>query len=279
MLFRTNTNSIDSVMMQHILQKRLFVRTLSNAHASTANPLIGVLAWECDNGMQHMRGNIMNPNTFAFGNEIKYYKMDGINRETIVFDPLKTKTQTLNKYITKILEMQNDDNVRAVTTNCGFNALFQSELQRCQDIKIPILTSSILQIPFIIDIIPTNSKICVITANSQTLTNDHFRNCHISNEIIENRLLTYGIENVPEYKRRLTLKDDELLDEKLFISQTVDFIDEIIIQQCNQGINIGAILMECTDLPPVSPIIRKKHNIPVFDVVTMLNTTYQTMAN
>jgi Asp/Glu/hydantoin racemase len=39
----------------------------------------------------------------------------------------------------------------------------------------------------------------------------------------------------------------------------------------------GALVIECTDLPPFAHLIQEKIHIPVFDIVTLTNMVYETL--
>jgi hypothetical protein len=40
---------------------------------------------------------------------------------------------------------------------------------------------------------------------------------------------------------------------------------------------MGALVIECTDLPPFAHLIQQKINIPVFDIVTLTNMVYESL--
>jgi aspartate/glutamate racemase len=42
-----------------------------------------------------------------------------------------------------------------------------------------------------------------------------------------------------------------------------------------QNPDIGAIVLECTDMSYFAPLIQQKVNLPVFDIVTLTNMVYQ----
>ena len=58
--------------------------------------------------------------------------------------------------------------------------------------------------------------------------------------------------------------------EKQVLSVVEDMID------CNP--TIGAIVLECTDLPPFSAAIRKLSGLPVFDIVTLADMIFEAIA-
>ena len=46
----------------------------------------------------------------------------------------------------------------------------------------------------------------------------------------------------------------------------------------NENPEIGAIVLECTDLPPCAPAIRASTGLAVFDIVTLLKMVYDAIS-
>ena len=67
-----------------------------------------------------------------------------------------------------------EEGIQAITTSCGFNAVFQTELSKA--VPVPVFTSALLQIPFIKNLIG-DRPIGVLTANGKALTRKHFTAC------------------------------------------------------------------------------------------------------
>jgi hypothetical protein len=74
-----------------------------------------------------------------------------------------------------------------------------------------------------------------------------------------------GIENTGEFLKRN--EEDPEVDPAKFVAQVVGTAEEL----CRRYPRIGAIVLECTDLPPCSEAIRNKLGLPVFDIVTLAN--------
>ena len=145
------------------------------------------------------------------------------------------------------------EGVRAITTSCGFNAIFQEALANAVD--IPVFTSSLLQVPFAQALVGRDRAVGVITASASSLSEKHLRACGITDEM---HPIVMGLENAPEWSKIFDHPDD---------SFDMDLVTEEILNVARQGVKdhpeIGAIVLECTDLPPFARRIREELDIPV----------------
>ena len=152
------------------------------------------------------------------------------------------------------------EGVRAITTSCGFNAIFQEALANAVD--IPVFTSSLLQVPFAQALVGRDRAVGVITASASSLSEKHLRACGITDEM---HPIVMGLENAPEWSKIFDHPDD---------SFDMDLVTEEILNVARQGVKdhpeIGAIVLECTDLPPFARRIREELDIPVFDFNSMI---------
>jgi len=231
--------------------------------ATSKAPLIGILRWEegcVPRGLmqlEELRGNSTNPETFEF--PVKYAFVKGANVHTILENPCPKVLQTM---ISEARKME-EQGVRAITTSCGFNAIFQREL--ADAVNIPVFTSSLMQIPFVQNILSKQRTVGVITARKSALTAKHLQNAGIQNQ---DSIYVEGLEETEWKKIHLTP------DEDLDVAQVKQDIIQLACSMMEKS-DIGAFVLECTDLPPFAEAIRKTTGRPVFDFVTLTNYAYQ----
>src|SRR4030042_4988492 len=133
-------------------------------------------------------GNVGNASSFPFPVRYKVIKEASIERL------LKKRDQKLLKpFIDSAIELQ-EEGVKGITGACGFMALFQREV--AQALEVPVFLSSLLQIPFIYQTLRRNQKIGIITADSASLTAEHFTAVRVAPEI---PLVIAGMENQKEF--------------------------------------------------------------------------------
>ena len=102
------------------------------------------------------------------------------------------------------------DGVKAITTSCGFNAVFQRELASALD--VPVFTSSLLQVPFVQQIVGERGEVAVITAHKAALKPGHLEAVGITKT---EGLHVFGLEECPEWGKMFTDFDAELDLEKI----------------------------------------------------------------
>ena len=65
-----------------------------------------------------------------------------------------------------------------------------------------------------------------------------------------------------------------MLDGEKFVREIVDHAGGLI----ERHPEVGTFVLECTDLPPASAVIRERTGLPVFDIATLINMVYEAVA-
>ena len=95
--------------------------------------------------------------------------------------------------------------VKAITTSCGFNAIFQQQL--AEAVSVPVFTSSLLQVPLVQRIHDPKSEICILTANARALRPEHLSSVGIERT---DGLHIVGLEQCREWMRMFAEADAEI---------------------------------------------------------------------
>ena len=145
-----------------------------------------------------------------------------------------------------------------ITTNCGFLSLFQEEMANA--VNVPVATSSLMQTQMVQSLLPKNKKVGILTIHKPSLTEKHLKaaNVPLDTPIV-------GTENVKEFTR-VILNDEMEMDVDLARQDHLDAVEELMKKHSN----IGAIVMECTNMSPFAADVRKKFNVPVFNIYTFI---------
>ncbi len=237
---------------------------MTKIDVSLKTPLIGILCWEegCNPRglvqLEKLSGNSTNPETFAF--PVKYSRIKGANIHTILENPCQ---ETLQSMIDEAQKME-EQGIKAITTSCGFNAVFQRELS--DSVSIPVFTSSLMQVPLVKHMLTKQQSVGIITAKKLALSQKHLENAGITKQM---PIQVQGLEDGFEWNKIFSSPEEDI------DISTVE--NEVVSSACSMMKRsvIGAFVLECTDLPPFSNAIRKATGLPVFDFVTLTNFVYQ----
>ena len=143
---------------------------------------IAILRWESGHvpqglmQLEQLPGNSTNLASYPF--PVKLVEVKGANTDTVILHP----SQKLLEDMIQLAKELEKEGVRAITTSCGFNAIFQEALANAVD--IPVFTSSLLQVPFAQALVGRDRAVGVITASASSLSEKHLRACGITDEML-----------------------------------------------------------------------------------------------
>jgi len=87
------------------------------------------------------------------------------------------------------------EGVRAITSSCGFTAMFQREL--VEAVNIPVFASSLLLVPLISRMLKIKQRVGIVTADARFLTKRHFDGVGIDSD----KVIIAGMKEVMSLKR------------------------------------------------------------------------------
>lgn len=216
---------------------------------------IGVLMLET--GLQRIPGDIGNATTFPF--PVAYKIVHGASPKRICVD---ADPELISAFVQAGQELQRESGVRAITTSCGFCAIFQKEIQAGLD--VPFFSSSLIQAKLVYDFLGPNKKVGILTNEANYLGEPHFKGV--------------GIEHVPKVVYGM---DGTWLGTAFHLNKEIiepDIIRREIVQRAKTMVeenpDVGAIVLECTNMPPYAADIQKAVGLPVFDIVTLTKYVY-----
>ena len=170
----------------------------------------------------------------------------------------------INCYVEACNKLE-DKGCIGIVTSCGFLAQIQDKL--ASRINIPIATSSLLQIPYVLATTSSKNMIGVLTFDSKTLNKNHFNGVGVTDEMMK-RIVVVGCKPNNPLQRIIKFGDPYIakdLEEEL-VQMAVELVKE--------NPNVKAIVLECTNMPPYSKAIQEKVGLPVYDGITMVNWFY-----
>lgn len=149
--------------------------------------------------------------------------------------------------------------VKAITSDCGFMALFQEEV--AEALPVPVMLSSLLQVPFILRMLRRDEKVGILTAQGENLTLRHFQTTGIDPE----RVRVLGMEETENFYGAF-ITETGVLDTEIAGREIVGQARKLVAGDSS----ISAILLECSNMPPYAYAVQQALNLPVFDFNTMI---------
>ncbi len=151
--------------------------------------------------------------------------------------------------------------VRAITSDCGYMIHFQKQVAAA--VSIPVMLSPLLQLPFIQSLLRPDQRVGVVCANAGRLTPDLLT---IAHPHAERAPAVVGLENAPNFRGPI-LDETDTLDSDAIEAEVVEAARRL----CRDNPDVGAILLECSNLPPYASAVQRATGLPVFDFMTMID--------
>ncbi|MDP3548375.1 MAG: aspartate/glutamate racemase family protein [Phreatobacter sp.] len=152
-----------------------------------------------------------------------------------------------------------DLGAEAITTNCGFLSLFQREL--AEAVNVPVATSSLMQVPWVQATLPTGQRVGVITVSRGSLTDAHLDAAGVPRDVP-----VVGTEGGREFFRVLIEAEKTDMDVALAEADIVAAGRDLVARHPE----VGAIVLECTNMPPYAAALREAVGLPVYDIYSMI---------
>ena len=147
----------------------------------------------------------------------------------------------------------------AITTNCGFLSLFQRELAAA--VGVPVATSSLMQVPWVQATLPPGKRVGVVTVSAATLTPKHLEAAGVPLDTP-----VTGTENGREFFRVLIKAEKDDMDVVQAERDVVEAGKELVARNPD----VGAIVLECTNMPPYAAALQAEVGLPVYDIYSMI---------
>lgn len=146
-----------------------------------------------------------------------------------------------------------------ITTNCGFLSLVQDEV--ADAIGVPFASSSLMQVGGVQACLPKGKRVGILTISKGSMTDAHL---NAANVPLDTPIV--GTEGGREFTRGI-LDDEASLD---FAACRLDMLDaaQALVETHK---DIGAIVLECTNMVPYAADVRKLTGLPVYSIYTFVN--------
>lgn len=198
-------------------------------------------------------GHIKYPACFDF--PVMYKTVQGATIDRLIRE---RDPELLKPFIEAAQELEREG-VKAITGSCGFLALHQKALADAVD--IPVFISSLIQVPLVSRMLKSDQKVGVVVANSDALTADHLAGVGIADEPI----VVAGMQHQAQFSEVILRGETNDLDMDLFEQELTSVVEQMLADNPD----VGALVLECTDLSHFAPKLQQRFNLPVFDLTSL----------
>jgi Asp/Glu/hydantoin racemase len=200
-----------------------------------------------------MPGNVVNAYTYDF--PVRMMAVPNLTNDRL----FEADPTIADDIIATAKHMVENEGVRAISSACGFFGNFHNQV--AETVDVPVALSSLVQLPWIKALIKPNQKIGILTANASAMTPELFKSCNIidhSNIVIKDMMQSENFSAVVDMRGHFDngKAKDEVVDTALKLFE--------------EDNDIGAILLECSDMPPYAAAIQAATQLPVFDFITLI---------
>ena len=212
---------------------------------------LGILMLEAN--FPRIPGDMGNALTWPF--PVLYRVVKGASPERVVLD---AAAGLLDDFLAAAQDLV-AQGAEAITTNCGFLSLFQREL--AAHVRVPVATSSLIQVPWVQAILPPKKRVGIIAVSALSLTPRHLEGAGVP---LDTPLV--GTENGREFFRVLILGEKQEMDIAAAAKDILDAGRTLVARYPD----IGAIVLECTNMPPYAHALREVLGLPIYDIYSLV---------
>ena len=212
---------------------------------------LGILLTESN--IVRIPGDVGNPATFPFA--VRCKTVAGLTLQRLI----RGRDRSLRGRILESARELVGEGIWALSTTCGFMILFQRDL--ADVLPVPVLTSSLLQLPFLLCSLGWRSKVGIITADAGSLGREHLKCAGVDGQ----RVVVAGLENMPHFRSAI-LENRVSTDYEAIKKEVLRCAQQLVVSHPQ----VGALLLECANLPPYAPVLQDRLGLPVYDFNTMI---------
>lgn len=146
------------------------------------------------------------------------------------------------------------DGVDGITTNCGFLSVFQRDI--AEAVGVPVATSSLMQTGLVNALLPPGKRAGILTISASTLTPAHLAAAGVPADT------PIGTTEAGREFTRAILGNEMELDVAAAEADNIEAARAMV----DAHPDLGAIVLECTNMVPYAQAIRIATGLPVFSI-------------
>ncbi|KIN62596.1 hypothetical protein Z946_1457 [Sulfitobacter noctilucicola] len=204
-----------------------------------------------DTRFPRILGDVGNPATWPFA--VRYSIVAGATPQAIVCDDVEPFVQSFIAAGRGLI----DEGCTGIATTCGFLALIRPRLVR--ELGVPVAASALEQAGQVVPLLRSDQRLGVLTISADSLTNAHLE-----------------IAGVPNSARIKGMEGSSFAASILGNKATLDIeraraeMVAAAVDLTGTHADVGAIILECTNMVPYAADIARATQRPVYSIYTYL---------
>ena len=159
---------------------------------------------------------------------------------------------------------------KAIAAGCGFLALLQPVLAGA--VRVPVFSSALIQVPLVAAMLRPGQKVGILTAGARSLTERHFNAVGWSASRVPISVIGIEEDEAGDFSRHnLGL----VIDDPTMVPRLEASMVRLARKLVERDPAVGALVFECTNMPPFADAVQRAVNLPVFDIVTLINMVHE----
>jgi len=220
--------------------------------------MLGILT--LDTTFPRIRGDVGCPETFDF--PVKYATVTGADPEHVVH----LGSDAALPHFVRAAQGLVEEGCVGIATTCGFLARWQRDL--AAELPVPVLTSSLLALPLVAHMLPAHRKVGIVTYSAAALTP----------ALLEAAGATAytPVQGVDPsgYFAHMIRHGGAHLDTAKMSADVVEASRHLVALHQD----VGAIVLECANMPPYRDAVVAATELPVFDAATLFTWFHRAIA-
>ncbi|MGN1007484.1 MAG: aspartate/glutamate racemase family protein [Butyricicoccus sp.] len=212
-----------------------------------------------DTHFPRIPGDVGNEKSFSF--PIVKKIVTGASTRRVV---LEGDSSLLRPFLDAARELE-AEGVAAITTSCGFLAMFQRELAAA--VNIPVFTSALLQAALLAPMLKGGQAVGILTADGRKLGERHFQGVGITHV----PKVVYGMEGTAFGE--VFVGDSPMLH-RATAEREMRAVARRMVEEHPE---IGPVVLECTNMPPYARAVADVTGRPVYDITTLAETVMHSL--
>lgn len=217
---------------------------------ATRVPMLGILM--LDTAFPRIPGDLGSPDTFAF--PVRH----AVVRGAVVDEIVHGRSEAwLAPFVDAACRLAREG-CTGIATTCGFLVRWQRALALA--CPVPVMTSSLLQVPLVQATLPAGKRVGVVTYSARDLDATALQSAGAAPDTP-----IVGVDPGGYFAQTIR-HGAATLDRQRMEDDTVAAARSLLATYAN----IGAIVLECANMPPYANAVARATGLPVFDAASLV---------